>query len=509
MSHHDEEDEDVKAHEARDWELIGGDDLDLRIDGLLCIAKRKGEDSDLASESLTFAESAETLLREEGDCVRLFSALRTKADALYVLKRFDEAKDACLEAAGLAVGEMLDHKAGQMFFNAGGCAYNLKHHEEAVALCLKSASFLEAASNPLESGVALAWAGRNYFELGDFVKAIEAYRPAIDLFEAEGALLKVGDCSRLMAKAYIGAGDLHLAEQALLRAEACLEFSPCDETSEKVRFARALLLAAGGKHAQAISVFQGMFDEAKILGSVEFTTKIAFERAKSELAIGQYESAAKTFTQLSLALQGTSSPITKLDCLRQLVRAHELAGNALDQVATIDQILNLPEILEMPAESNLLKLQLGLTLSTLADDTRALAILEALPRTAFEAGSEAWMKHAMGLLQNYDKRGRSSECLFLANELLATADPGHFDELAPEIHFIKASALNRLGHELGTRVEAQIAFDLLTKAAQYERAKEVQAKFLLTEPSEPESVLFVESQLAAKRVESSGLARPA
>jgi hypothetical protein len=35
MSHHDEEDEDVKVHEACDWEFIQGVDLNLRIDGLL------------------------------------------------------------------------------------------------------------------------------------------------------------------------------------------------------------------------------------------------------------------------------------------------------------------------------------------------------------------------------------------------------------------------------------------------------------------------------------------
>jgi tetratricopeptide (TPR) repeat protein len=500
MSHHDEEDEDVKAHEARDWELIRGDDLDLRIDGLLCIAKRKGEDPELAKESLTFAESAETLLREVGEHNRLFSALRTKADALYVLKRFDEAKDSCLEAAELAANQLQEHRAGHMFFNAGGCAYNLKQFDEAVELYRKSAGFLESANIPVEAGTALAWAGRSHFEVEAYDPAIDAYQSAIAMFESEGALLKVGDCSRLLAKTFIAKGDLTLAEQSLLRAEACLEFSCCEETTEKVRFSRARLLAAEGRHIQAIGVFEKMFDEAKNLGNVAFTTKIAFERAKSELALGNHDNAAKTFRKLSMALGGTNSPITKVDCLLQLVKTHEIAGNVLDEVATLDEVLALPELVDMPVATNLLTLQLGLALSKLQDDSRALTVLEALPRTAFEVGSDLWMEHAMGLLQNYDKRARSSECLFLANELLATADLDYFESLVPEIHFIKASALSRLGQESGTRAEAQLAFELWTKAAEYEKAKAVQAKFLSAPTNEVASVLFVESQLPTRQV---------
>jgi tetratricopeptide (TPR) repeat protein len=433
MSHHDDEDEDVKAHEARDWELIQGDDLNLRIDGLLCIAKRRGEDPDAQIESLTFAESAETLLREMDDRARLYSALRTKADALYCLKRFDEAKGACLESAGHAASQLMDGKAGSMFFNAGGCAYNLKQHEQAVELCLKAAGFLEAANNPVESGVALAWAGRNHYALEAFDSAIEAYQKAIDIFEEEGTLLKVADCSRLMAKAYLGSGKLALAEKSLARADACLEFLPCEETTEKVRFSRARLLAARGDHSLAIKAFTQLFEAAKELGNVEFTTKIAFERAKSELAIGQYERAAKTFRHLALALENTGSPITKLHCLLQLAKTHELAGHHLDEEATLQEVLAMPEMESLPTETNLLKLRLGLTLSEHIDNVRGLKELESLPRSVFAVGSNSWMEHGIGLMKSYENAGRFSECLFLANELLSNADADDFEALIPGI----------------------------------------------------------------------------
>jgi hypothetical protein len=88
----------------------------------------------------------------------------------------------------------------------------------------------------------------------------------------------------------------------------------------------------------------------------------------------------------------------------------------------------------------------------------------------------------------------------LANELLATADLDYFEPLLPEIHFIKASALSRLGQESGTRAEAQLAFELWTKAAEYEKAKVVQAKFLSAPTIEVASVLFVESQLPTRQL---------
>jgi tetratricopeptide (TPR) repeat protein len=324
-----------------------------------------------------------------------------------------------------------------MFFNAGGCAYNLKQHEQAVELCLKAAGFLEAANNPVEAGVALAWAGRNHYALDAFDSAIEVYQRAIDIFEEEGTLLKVADCSRLMAKAYLGAGELALAEKALDRSDACLEFLPCEETTEKVRFSRARLLAARGDHSLAIRAFTQLFESAKELGNVEFTTKIAFERAKSELAIGQYDSAAKTFRKLALALENTGSPITKLHCLLQLTKTYELAGHRLDEEATLQEVLAMPEMESLPTETNLLKLQLGLTLSEHIDNARGLKELESLPRSVFAVGSDSWIEHGMGLMKSYEKAGRFSECLFLANELLSNADADYFEALIPQIQETK------------------------------------------------------------------------
>ncbi len=444
MSHQDEEDEDVKAHDARDWELIQSGSIDQRIDGLLCMAKRLGENPDTQTESLTFAESAETLLRDINDPARLYSALRTKADALYFFKRFEEAKDACLESAGHAASMLMDVKAGQMFFNAGGCAYNIGQHEQAAELCIKAAGFLESANDKVESGVALAWAGRNHFALDAFEPAIEFYLRAISIFEEEGAMLKLADCSRLLSKSYLGAGDLALAEKALDRAEACLEFLPNEETIGKVNFSRARLLAAKGEHVRAIAAFQSLFEAAKEVGNVESTTKIAFETAKSELAIGKYDSAAKTFRKLTLALQGTGSPITKLDCMLQLAKAHELAGHALDEVATLQEVLVMPEMEALPAEANLLKLQLGLTLATKIDNSRGLKELESLPRAAFELGTDSWMEHGMGLMKCYEQAGRFSECLFLANELLSNAEHDYFEALIPQIQETKIRAAAKI-----------------------------------------------------------------
>jgi tetratricopeptide (TPR) repeat protein len=441
MSHHDEEDEDFKAHEARDWELIQGDDLDLRIEGLLCIANRRGEDPEAQVESLAFAESAETILRDLDDPARLYSALRTKADALYCLKRFDDAKDACLESAGHAASQLMDGKAGQMFFNAGGCAYNLKQHEQAVELCLKAAAFLESANSPLDAAVALAWAGRNYFSLEAFVSAIEVYKRAIDVFEEEGALLKVADCSRLMAKAYLGAGELELAERALDRADACLEFLPCEETTEKVRFARARLLAARGDHSLAIALFTQMFDVAKELGNVDFTTKIAFVRAKSEMALGFFDKAAKTFRQLALTLTGTKSPITSVDALLQLLKVYQLAGSAVDQELVLNELFEMAEVTENPELSSKLTMQLGILLTGASDGQRALRILEGLPLSSFAIGSEAWIEHSLGLMQNYEQVGRRTECLFLANELLALENIGQFHDALQLIKETKVKAL--------------------------------------------------------------------
>ena len=104
----------------------------------------------------------------------------------------------------------------------------------------------------------------------------------------------------------------------------------------------------------------------------------------------------------------------------------------------------MPEMEALPAESNLLKLQLGLTLATKIDNSRGLKELESLPRAVFEVGSDSWMEHGIGLMNCYEQVGRFSECLFLANELLSNADHEYFEALIPQIQSAKLRAAAKI-----------------------------------------------------------------
>lgn len=104
----------------------------------------------------------------------------------------------------------------------------------------------------------------------------------------------------------------------------------------------------------------------------------------------------------------------------------------------------MPEMEALPAEANLLKLQLGLTLATKIDNSRGLKELESLPRAAFELGTDSWMEHGMGLMKCYEQAGRFSECLFLANELLSNAEHDYFEALIPQIQETKIRAAAKI-----------------------------------------------------------------
>jgi tetratricopeptide (TPR) repeat protein len=257
-------------------------------------------------------------------------------------------------------------------------------------------------------------------------------------------MLKLADCSRLLGKAYIGACQLELAEKALDRAEACLEFTMNDETPQKLKFAQGMLAAAKGDHAAAIETFQELFDAAKAIGMVEYTTANAFERAKSEMAIGLYDKASKTFRQLALTLKGTKSSIKVLDVLLELLKTYELAGSVSDQELVINELFEMPEVAENPQLSNQLTLRRGILLTGTPHGQRALRILEGLPRSAFAIGTEPWIEHALGLMQNYEQVGRRTECLFLAKELLALDNIGQFHDALQLIKETKAKVLEAL-----------------------------------------------------------------
>jgi hypothetical protein len=128
--------------------------------------------------------------------------------------------------------------------------------------------------------------------------------------------------------------------------------------------------------------------------------------------------------------------------LLQLTKTQELAGHHLDEEATLQEVLAMPEMESLPTEANLLKLQLGLTLSEHIDNVRGLKELESLPRSVFEVGSGSWMEHGIGLMKSYEKAGRFSECLFLANELLSNA--ADFEALIPGIQETKVRVAAKL-----------------------------------------------------------------
>jgi tetratricopeptide (TPR) repeat protein len=498
VSDHEDDEDDAKAHEARDWELIEGHDLEKRAEGLLCIARRRGDDNNTQDESLTFAEAAEQIYRELGDTKQLLAALWAKADALFYFKRFDEAKDASIEAGEIAASQFMDAQAGAMFFNAGGCAHNLGEPEEAISHYYSGARFHEAADNPIESGKCLAWAGRNQLKLGNFDDAIADYSRAIAFFEEHGAMMKLADCSRLLAKVYIAKGDVQLAGEALDRSESCLELVTNEEITQKNRFARALLMAAAGNHPEAIKAFDVLYIEARAASHPEYSAHALFQRAKSQLAAGVFDEAAKAFRNIALAVKGTKSDITTLDALLQLVKVYELSGNDRDHELTLRELLALPGIEERPLVMNLMTLQLGLLLSKLPGDPRGLKVLEGLPRDTFAVGTDEWMEHSMGLLQNYSEFGRTSECLFLANELLAQADHGYFEALIAEIHAIKTEVLAKMGDEPRAKAEAKLAYEQLTNINELERAQRIKARFLTDRANKPEANYLLSTHASAE-----------
>lgn len=486
MSHYEEEDEELQEHEAKDWELVRGTNLELRAEALLCISRRTSQDLTKQVEALTFAESAIDILRKLGDTKKLAAALWAKADPLYALNRWAEARDASIEAAELSAELLDDSRAGTMFYNAGGCAYNLREYQESYELFTKAKEYHQAASEPIDTGRSVAWAGKNLYELGNFEGAITAYQEAIDLFEPEGSLGKLADACRLLGKAYIRAGKLDLAAKALERSEACLEFCPNAETESKLKFARGLYLAAKGDHVRAIAVFQELYEAAKAAVLPEHSTANAFERAKSEMAIGEYESAAKTFRQISLAVKGTRSDITSLDAMLQLVKAYELAEYDVDHEAALNEVLAMPELQEKSELKNKLTLSLGLLLTKQPDGTRGLKVLEALPRSVFEVGGVSWMEHGMALLENYRRAGRNSECLFLANEILGIADHSYFAVLIAELHAIKTDVLQTMGQQAQAQAEAKIAFEAFSNVNLLNKAMFIKEKFLVVTPTSAE-----------------------
>jgi hypothetical protein len=91
-----------------------------------------------------------------------------------------------------------------------------------------------------------------------------------------------------------------------------------------------------------------------------------------------------------------------------------------------------------------LTLHLGLLLTGTSEGKRALGILEGLPRSSFAIGTESWVEHSLGLMQNYEQAGRRTECLFLANELLALDNIGQFHDALQLIKETKAKALEAL-----------------------------------------------------------------
>ena len=152
MSHLDDEDEELKEHEARDEALITGPDLQKRGEALLCKSRRIGNDDERQQEALTYAEASTEIFRQLGSKPDLVEALWAMADPLYSLKRYEEARVASIEGAELAVETLNESSAAKLYYNAGGCSYNLEEFQLGAEFCLKSVAFFQVNNERVEAG---------------------------------------------------------------------------------------------------------------------------------------------------------------------------------------------------------------------------------------------------------------------------------------------------------------------------------------------------------------------
>lgn len=301
-----------------------------------------------SEKSFAYADSALKIAVKYQDTIEMLNSLKNKAEALFILDRFDEAAKLFEEAFNFAKIKGKDTLMAKLMYSQGLAYYNMNAVAKAEDKLLEAEKNTRKLNLVQELAESCFFLGAIYADKGNYSEALNWYYQSLD--EA-----KLVNSEQLIADIYNNVGivyqDLGSYEKALKNYSELLQIAQKTGNKRRISFAYnniGIVYYDWGKKEKALEYYQKsqqideeLGDQAGIADYYNNVGIIYDDWGQSDLAIGYYTKAIEIYNSFN-NLEGIANAVNNLGESLASLGQYDKAIEKLNESLAIEQKLGSP-----------------------------------------------------------------------------------------------------------------------------------------------------------------------
>ncbi len=476
-----------RREENNNWQDIQGDNLEYRADGLMNLAMNNGLEDDSLEKTIVYLASANDINRQIERLPELLHGLLALGDCYLKQGKADEVSAVAIEAQKIALETFNDKARAYAIHMQGYNSFVTKNYAEAAAFALNAGEIYEEAGSFDEACEVYLSAGRLYRWRGERAKSIDAFERALAVARTENNLENIVHSKAWLA--FIQARVERVVDHETLAATLAQTQSQMQMAKSKVGTTRRYELAYAWNNvdknpAEALKHFDHWLEQARFNKIVNDSVEAMLGRQYCFAHMFANEEMIKAALSILATLEDIESTVDPIEAITPLSGFYF----ATEQFVEAEQLWvrgkAIAEKNNAPVETlKYYDQMIAMSISEYAEPARALSALESsLPKTV-EVPLPLEFEYA--LAKSYAKNNRTTESLIVVERALENmAEDEKGDIEYAELHELKCELLAKQGNLLAAKNEAKLSFDAYLRLNQFEKAKHLNATYLLPQPGD-------------------------
>lgn len=476
-----------RREENNNWQDIQGDNLEYRADGLMNLAMNNGLEADDIEKTIVYLASANDINRQIERLPELLHGLLALGDCYLKQGKAEDVRAVAIEAQKIALETFNDKARAYAIHMQGYNSFVAKNYNEAASFAFNAGEIYEESANYEEACEVFMAAGRLYRWRGERAKSIDCFERALASARNQNNLEDIVHAKAWLA--FVQARVNRVADYDTLSASLSQTQSQMQMAKSKLGTTRRYELAwawnnAEKNPAEALKFFDHWLEQARFNKVINDSVEAMLGRQYCFAYLFANDEFIKAALSILATLEDIESTVDPLEAItplsgfyfanNQFVEAELLwvRGRAIAEknYATADVLSHYDQMI-------------ALCIAEYAEPERALTALESsLPKT-IETPLSFEFEYA--LAKTYAKNDRNTESLIVVDRALDNMTDDAKDDLEyAELHELKCELLAKQGNLTAARNEAKLSFDAYLKLDHFDKAKRLNATYLLPQPGD-------------------------
>ena len=476
-----------RREENNNWQDIQGENLEYRADGLMNLAMNNGLEDDAIEKTIVYLASANDINRQIERLPELLHGLLALGDCYLKQGKAEEVRTVAIEAQKIALETFNDKARAYAIHMQGYNSFVTKNYAEAAAFAVNAGEiYKESAIYDDACDVFLA-AGRLFRWNGERTKSIDAFERALDVARIENNLENIVHSKAWLA--FVQARANRVVDYETLSASLSQTKSQMQMAKSKLGTTRRYELANAWNNieknpAEALQCFDHWLEQARFNKVINDSIEAMLGRQYCLARLFADDEFVKAALSIVATLEDIESTVDPLEAITPLSGFYFANEQFVEAELIWVRGKAIAEKNSATAETlSFYDQMIALCIAHYAEPERALTALEnSLPKTAARPLS---FEFEYALAKSYAQNNRNTESLIVVDRALENINDESRGELEyAELHALKCELLAKQGNLPAAKSEAKLSFDAYLQLNEFEKAKRLNAMYLLPQPGD-------------------------